>query len=1024
MKAKALSGAFNAPLIFDTFRGNKIALLNLFQSSMLQLADYLVRSSEKVVRELGGIFYKEMYVEFAGRVERQDIVGQLVVHIGSGPTEEVELALRVFTEIAFSSAGGTSSLRPFLPFITSLLDNVQYFESKILRKLFLLLFSVGLDESGVDNLDGNISGGCDDVHIVIRKHLSLPHSSMKQIGIIGAVCFAVALSSKFSEESNDKSSGRESKGKCIEQVVKMLEMVHKTCFQSCESCRLIKLPSNKPMNTSQESPLSLFFDELCLAVQGRSLLLEVKEWILDAFSAELEEAFLGDLDENASGDDRIINEKDRSFVQDSFNNHRATKGELRFNIDQHDALVYLKFLTLHSSESASERETLIQHLCPLLRLLASCHDRRFGGQGLSEIDALLGCPLLLPLEDAVGVDFVFLTFEQQWTTAACAFSAVSWCRELINSFIYDSAFYSQNSAESQLPTQSHEELRTKVIEKLRALLELEDELKLVSSKCYHFSPPSMKPIKIPQELLTFMNEENNNENHTDRFNMTDEEKKSLASIVKSKAFSKIKSKQSGLKLKLKFEADLLSATQSALRPLDSYVCLALGFPELRVDHQPVPENKEPVTQKNSQLWSPLSFLLLSQLFFGLKSLDNEKTNPFHSNRTLNKKKQVKSCNESPNKDNPYILRLSGLQSITESDGHDEKGVFQFLQSCIAGEVFISIHERLASATGIKEDQPSHPTDDIEDDKEKVKCMSLIFQSIAVIVNSKELMTTNKGRFYLGKVLKQLAGGERIDDVSCNKTVSTDSLINSISNLFELLEEIVSFDDICDLKFIMQGIHVLDSIVKTSAKIAAVNTGRKSEQKEQSRIADVAVLKKKISILCLSILQRRWSKDTKFNKSNIGKLVAVFLEYSSGNTEKAGRFDVNEWGRISALSTIIDDVLLQLPSTPGCRGPVDVYPTCNYASFCHFFSSTLAVLPKELTSAFIYSDSVSNEEVRNILCIVSSLLDLLKKTFDLTKCNPSLTKRSFLLLQLKAGSRFMVSSIFINFFNKCVLFSCR
>lgn len=42
---------------------------------------------------------------------------------------------------------------------------------------------------------------------------------------------------------------------------------------------------------------------------------------------------------------------------------------------------------------------------------------RYGGAGLAEIDAVLGCPLFLPNEDSCTINFESLTDLQKWTTA-------------------------------------------------------------------------------------------------------------------------------------------------------------------------------------------------------------------------------------------------------------------------------------------------------------------------------------------------------------------------------------------------------------------------------------------------------------------------------------------------------------------------------------------------------------------------------------------------------------------------------
>jgi hypothetical protein len=186
-KSKAISGAFYPDLIKDSIQGNTIAIQSLFESSLLFIADALVRSNETSAQKLGSAFYETMFLEFDNRICRQDLIGQMIIHINSGSYEEVDVAMKILMNIASSGVDGVASLRIFLPFLTSLLDNIRNFHPQHLRRLFLLLFIVGMDGScGSEDVDSEMEGfggggGCDDVHIVIRKYLALPQITMKHI---------------------------------------------------------------------------------------------------------------------------------------------------------------------------------------------------------------------------------------------------------------------------------------------------------------------------------------------------------------------------------------------------------------------------------------------------------------------------------------------------------------------------------------------------------------------------------------------------------------------------------------------------------------------------------------------------------------------------------------------------------------------------------------------------------------------------------------------------------------------------
>jgi len=132
--------------------------------------------------------------------------------------------------------------------------------------------------------------------------------------------------------------------------------------------------------------LAFNFDELCLAVQSKCLASDIINWILDRFSADLENKYLGDfIDPHGEQNDEdsptimivpnsitnhhpLANPQDAALLDGTSNNYRAPPATLRFNIDGEDSLVYVNFLRLLSSNDPNDRNILPQQLCPLLRL--------------------------------------------------------------------------------------------------------------------------------------------------------------------------------------------------------------------------------------------------------------------------------------------------------------------------------------------------------------------------------------------------------------------------------------------------------------------------------------------------------------------------------------------------------------------------------------------------------------------------------------------------------------------------------
>jgi len=1136
-RTKSTIGAFSSSLLSDAIVGNGPILDFLFQNSLCVLADGLVRSSsstaivmtagssassgalDKSASYIGGILYELLYWEFGSNaMRRQEIVGALVTHVGSGCNNdgsnsgngngEVDEAMEVFTRLVERKKkndydeDGPSSLRPYAPFLISLLDHVQQLSAGQVRKLFLLLFAVGNNDDDDNNgamrsSGGGGMGGCDDVHIVIRKHLSLATIAMKQIGIIGAVAFAVSRSSKCAGENaldnTEETSGEAHNSSVEAEITNVLEMACSNCSPRGAIARRVGEEFNRHggrlatsfagSSSSYGSALALLFDELCLAVRGGRLAPSIKSWILDRFSANLEELYLGDLADphatpqksstqsgsmgssaSALGPScNIEDASDRALVEGTSANSISPRGDLRFNIDGEDALVYLKFLPMLSSNEIVDRQALPLQLCPLFRLLATCNDTQYGGQGLSEVDALLGCPLLLPSESSVGDDFQHLPPAKQWTATASIFFATCWCRELINAFIFSAAFpvigvegkVNPSADESQICNQ--EDIRNKVVGRIRTLVELEEELRFTASKCFDFSPPGLAPLPTPKELIdsqsnadTLIGEHDSETQGRDSMGvlsvindgspqtkMSKEERKAMDAIKKAakrEAAERMKSKTKRMKIRQKHETALSERSISALRPLSSLACLALGFPELSIVGQAgsaVSSSQQGMMSlgssqlQNLHVGGPLTTLLLTQLNNSLSGMFSDKKPVafhFRSNKpgaTSDDREMERKENDMDLVNNPYESNESkegkggnGSSLFDSLDSNVPNDSLNMLETYLAGNVFASVHEHLAAAAEICGGNINKANYDQDREEETKQCICLLLGCVTALVRAKELTSSTRGRKCLASVLKQLSVGER-DRQDTTKTngirVSFQYLIKPLSDLFDLAEEIVVGGESDDILFVMQGVGCLESILNC---VLCLDGTMMQSQDEEQRKQKILSIRKKVSNLCHRLLQRNWSKDTKYKKSDVGKLLSLYIEHSymaiPSDARVAASSDISDLGHIGALATIIRDVLAELPNTNHCRGPVDEYPTCCLQSFGCYLSVVLSILPKELN--LLFDSSLGKTEasyaVEKALLSLAQLVELLSVTFDLTKENPILVKRPYLLQQLKWGTRFM------------------
>ena len=334
------------------------------------------------------------------------------------------------------------------------------------------------------------------------------------------MAFAVSRSSLLQLEDNATSllcSAAVASSPVIKEVVDMIMNAYSHCKPAIAS---IRTSDDLDVNSNTSicvvfvgSSMAFLLDELCQAVRGGRLASPIKEWIGEIIRNDFETLFVGDFDEPSScrngtkGDTELIkgdklmtrvptSSTDLALLDGSYTN--SPRGEIRFYGSGLDSDVYVKILPLLASHVRNEREFLPVQLSPMFRLMSTLSDSRYGGKGLTEVDAMLECPLLLPSRASSGMEYEDLSRSQQWVVTASCYFATCWVRQLINSFIdaADETASCTSSAETSvgsctLSSQgfNSEDVQKNIIARLRALVDLEEDLSFTSSKCYEFAPP-------------------------------------------------------------------------------------------------------------------------------------------------------------------------------------------------------------------------------------------------------------------------------------------------------------------------------------------------------------------------------------------------------------------------------------------------------------------------------------------------------------------------------------------------------
>uniref|UniRef100_A0A3B3UF77 FA complementation group D2 n=1 Tax=Poecilia latipinna TaxID=48699 RepID=A0A3B3UF77_9TELE len=250
----------------------------------------------------------------------------------------------------------------------------------------------------------------DDMHIVIRKQLSSTVPKYKRIGIIGAVMIVGSMG-----------------------VTALLELV-------------------KSSSESSPEAAALYYDELANLIWSSALDPQVEEMIGMSVLDDFQDDFVVDLGPDIAG----------SFIFPACALYNLEE-------DESQGGIAINLLPLLAKETQHKGER-VSPLClsPFFRLLRLCEEKRHQGD-LEEIDALVGCPLILTNMDVVDKVDSLSKAEREFL-CTLLFHTINWFREVVNAFC----------------TQKETEMKMKVMTRLQNITVLQALLE-------RLNPPSHPP---------------------------------------------------------------------------------------------------------------------------------------------------------------------------------------------------------------------------------------------------------------------------------------------------------------------------------------------------------------------------------------------------------------------------------------------------------------------------------------------------------------------------------------------------
>ncbi len=353
-------------------------------ASVLELAEMFLRVSEPRVVDCANRFYVHIFEACDTGFSRQEIIGNLITHIGSGQELEKKAALDVLLNL---SRNHPALVRPCLAFIRGILDYLEGFDDSQVRAVFTIFNFLSLGDSD------------DYIRIVIDKQLTSPIFKYQRMGIIGGVALLIYVPSRInlaSSTSRVMSSQAPPLTQADQsQAKRLLDKLHQIAEKS--------------------SILSLMYDELSAAILRGDLHPMLVEHLSNFIASEFEANFLIDMEDNKLPERKLV----PGITGDSWLSVDGPEGNIVINI-----LPNLCLQGINSSRSST--------LCPTFRLLAACEFHSNDGS-LGGIDALLGSPLYM-FDKRVVDEFGVLTSPQQEVVISALLHALNWIRELIGVF--------------------------------------------------------------------------------------------------------------------------------------------------------------------------------------------------------------------------------------------------------------------------------------------------------------------------------------------------------------------------------------------------------------------------------------------------------------------------------------------------------------------------------------------------------------------------------------------------------------
>ncbi|KAJ8733797.1 hypothetical protein PYW07_014348 [Mythimna separata] len=264
----------------------------------------------------------------------------------------------------------------------------------------------------------------DDLHMIIRKELGSSNPRIKVQGILAAIHAVKYLMVATTEDDQTRE---------IPDDVSYGSVTHLSEGDLREAAQIIELISR----STRQFPdmIAFFYDELSKVILSASFINKnFLSWLTDAVTNDLQQNFIVDTIEV----DRV----------------GEIKLAMQYCLNADSEMDEMIAVNIAGMTLESKSEVYIGILSPLFQLVQTLHFKQHEGN-LSSIDALLGCPVVMPKFD---IDLVEdMDTEAISNILDCLVHCINWFRELLNAFA----------------TQDDDDLKTKTLKRVLQVEELE-----------------------------------------------------------------------------------------------------------------------------------------------------------------------------------------------------------------------------------------------------------------------------------------------------------------------------------------------------------------------------------------------------------------------------------------------------------------------------------------------------------------------------------------------------------------------